>query len=619
MYFANPWGLLGLLALPTIIGIHMFHRRFPPLLVGGAYLWGVETRISSAGRRRDRLPITTSLILELLAALLITLALSEPRVSETSSARHLVIVLDDSASMRGLREPGLTFRDVAVAEIEQRVAAEDRNVRLTLIRTGIQPTLMGTRAMDWVDASKVLATWDPRAARHDFQPAWDEALQVLGAEGQFLFLTDDIGLGREAQADAFETVPAQMEVLAVGQKLENAAISAARWTFDSLTGEGSIFFRLSNYGEDPMTLDVQGTAQEQTIFQQSVTIEAGGELPYETTVPGGLGRLRISIASADDGLATDNEVVLVEPAVRTLTIHTALPADSREAELTQRVLQAIPDWQPGPPDEAHLWITSAGDMPPSREDLWWLGIGPLDPSEEARQSARDLAGPFIIEKQNLLMDGVVLGGVVWGGVQPWELSMVPVISSGQTVLMGQLIGTETLGYLMNIDLARSNLGDSPDWPIMLDNLIENRRQALPGLRRWNYRLNEEVGLRLDPVEGETAADLQLVEPDGSRRTLIRDRNHFVEVTRLDQTGVYAIEEGELVHGTFAVNFFDPQESILTSLQQGTHQPTQTWEPTRISLDNPYSWLIVLAILLILASILYDWHVVRPRRTFAESY
>ncbi len=609
MYFANPWGLLGLLALPAIVGIHMFHRRFPPLLVGGAYLWGVETRISSAGRRRDRLPITISLILELLAALLISLALSEPRVSDTGSARHLIIVLDDSASMRGLRGEGLIFRDIALAEIEKRVTDEDRNVRLTLIRTGIYPTLMGTRAMDWDEGQRVLATWDPRAARHDFQPAWDEAIQVLGTEGDFLFLTDDM-------PEPIESLPAQMEVVALGRKLENAAISAARWDFNSQTGLGSIFFRVSNYGEEPITLAVKGTSGEQTIFEQNVTVDPGSELPYETTVPGGLGRLRITITSPDDGLATDNEVTLVEPAVRMVTIHNTLPADSAERDLTERALQAITEWQPGPPDESHLWITPASELPPSREDLWWLGIGPIDPAEDVRAAARDLAGPYVIEKQNLLMDGLVLGGVVWGGVQSLDRALVPVISSGSSVLMGQLIGTETLGYLMNIDLTRSNLGDSPDWPILLVNLVENRREALPGLRRWNYRLNEEVGLRIDPVESEEELELQLVQPDGTRRTLVRDRNYFVEVARLDQTGVYSIEEGEHVHGTFAVNFFDPIESELLALQPGRHQPTETYEPTRISLDNPYSWLIVLAILLILASVLYDWYVVKPKRSFA---
>ncbi|MCX7825822.1 MAG: hypothetical protein N2689_09725, partial [Verrucomicrobiae bacterium] len=37
----------------------------------GAHLWGAETRVTDSGRRRDRLPITPSLVLELLAALLL--------------------------------------------------------------------------------------------------------------------------------------------------------------------------------------------------------------------------------------------------------------------------------------------------------------------------------------------------------------------------------------------------------------------------------------------------------------------------------------------------------------------------------------------------------------------
>ena len=35
MYFANPWGLLGLAALPLIVVIHLYHRRSP---TASAYL-----------------------------------------------------------------------------------------------------------------------------------------------------------------------------------------------------------------------------------------------------------------------------------------------------------------------------------------------------------------------------------------------------------------------------------------------------------------------------------------------------------------------------------------------------------------------------------------------------
>src|SRR5437868_2090414 len=63
MHFANPWGLLALLALPTIIVFHLYHRRFPPLVVAGLHLWTSETRQTIAGRRREKLPVSASLLL----------------------------------------------------------------------------------------------------------------------------------------------------------------------------------------------------------------------------------------------------------------------------------------------------------------------------------------------------------------------------------------------------------------------------------------------------------------------------------------------------------------------------------------------------------------------------
>ena len=38
MIFATPWGLLALLAIPGIIAIHLFRRRFPVRPVAGLFL-----------------------------------------------------------------------------------------------------------------------------------------------------------------------------------------------------------------------------------------------------------------------------------------------------------------------------------------------------------------------------------------------------------------------------------------------------------------------------------------------------------------------------------------------------------------------------------------------------
>ena len=118
--------------------------------------------------------------------------------------------------------------------------------------------------------------------------------------------------------------------------------------------------------------------------------------------------------------------------------------------------------------------------------------------------SKALTCPYLLEKGDPLLDGVVLGGVVWGGVQPVKLDMAPLISAGRYSLLARMKGIQTTAYVMNIDLGQSNLSESPDWPILLSNLVELRRDNLPGLRRWNYRLNEDIRFRL--FEGQESEE-----------------------------------------------------------------------------------------------------------------
>ena len=608
MYFANPWGLLGLLALPVVIAIHLYHQRFPPLVVAGTHLWGAETEVRAAGRRRERLPITASLLLELLAALLLTLVLSQPRFGHVGEVTHLVVVLDNSASMMGTPAGEPSFRDAAIAELQQRVESLERRSVVTLILTGRRPVMLAGPAAPWTEAKPILAEWQPRSTRHEFQPAWDLASQLAEGTGRLLFLTNRVP-PRTVQT------PQQMEVVSVGRKLDNVAITAARWTFDSTTNKGRIFLRIHNLGRRDVAVTVRGRAKEQTVLNRRFSLPAGRPVPLEAEVPGGLRRLTIDVQSPGDGLAIDNSVTLIEPSVRMLSVSLTLPKDGPALHFTQRVLDAIPDLQPAAAESSHLLVGPAGILPPSRRGLWWLGIGPVDPAEQARKEAKDLIGPFLLEKRNPLLEDVVLGGIVWGGVQPIDLDVSPLISAGKHPLLARLNGTQTTAYLMNIDLGRSNLSDSPDWPILLGNLVELRRDNLPGLRRFNYRLNEEIRFRLfegtdDPSAG-SSDDLVLVH-GGKTRPLAR--TPIVEIPPLDDTGVYEIRDGDRAMGQFAVNFFDPEESELTNLAPGIRQPAVEADTATFALDNPYSWLIMLGIMLIMVAVFWDWFVLKPKVT-----
>lgn len=649
MYFANPWGLLGLIALPVIVVIHLYHRRYPTLLVAGLHLWGVETHTTTAGRTRERLPITVSLICELLAALLLSLVLADPRWGQLGKVVHLVAVLDNSASMAA-RPPGeKPFRDVAVEELERRISQLPRGSVVTLLRTGRRPEMLAGPAVSWDDAKQKLADWKPALPKHDFLPTWDLAAQLAEGTGELLFLTDAVP-GKEV------AVPKTMEIISVGRALENVSISAARWDFDSQTAKGRVFVRLTNHGKRPANVRIAGllgavddakptttsdgalpTPEPSTrkkIFQNEVPLEAGASVPLEIEVPGGLGRLTVESESIGDGLSLDNRVELIEPKVRLLHVAVALPKESAAEQAVRRVLKTLPDVSLTDSNDAELILGPSEPLPPSQRELWWLGIGPLDPSEEARKAALDLVGPYVLEKQNPLLDGLTLGGVVWGGVQPVKLEVSPIITTGSMPLLSRLTGTRTTAYLLNIDFARSNLGDSPDWPILLSNLIELRRDNLPGLRRWNYRLNEEIRFRIadtvtPPVTTATSQESSAMPPTasddesansrplqlvhhGAERPLAR--SSIIEIPPLDDAGVYSIIDGERLIGEFAVAFFDPEESSLTGLRPGRHDPEMPNAGTAgFSLDQPLTWIVLLGIVLITAAAFADWNVLRPGR------
>ncbi|NQV25423.1 MAG: VWA domain-containing protein [Rhodopirellula sp.] len=620
MGFANPLGLLGLLALPAIVAIHLFHRRFPPLLVAGLHLWGAEVRVPTAGRKRERLPISSSLILELLAALLLTMVLAQPRVSDSGKVLHLIAVLDDSASMAAVGADGTSSRDRAVAELARRMEGAPRGSRVTLILTGRRPVMLVGPAVEWDVAKAAIVDWKPTLPDHDVLPALDMAVQLAGNGGDVVFLTD-------ALPEDGQSVPSEAEIVAVGESLGNVAVTAARWTVDSATLVGHVFLRVRNAGPRPVEATIEGRSGDRVVFQSRLELASEEELPLETDVSGGLGRLVVTVQSANDALAVDSRVSLVESRVRTVRVAVTLPDDHSAVRSVRRVLSITPDVEISGPEAAHLLVASAETLPESRRDLWWLGIGPVEVSVAAKQAARDLLGPYLKEKRDPLLEGVSLGGVIWGGVQSLAVDATPVISAGDELLLSRLNGTRSTALLLNVDLSRSNLTESPDWPILINNLVEQRRNTLPGLRRWNYRLNEDIQFRLfegivepSDLSGRRLTFQRVSEVAGAAEhaEAARPRNlartAVVEIPPLDQTGFFQINDGDEVLGEFAVNFFDSAESDLTGLRAGIRLPPVDGKATDYTVDNPFTWAILAGLLLIMVLAFVDWYVVGPRKS-----
>jgi Ca-activated chloride channel homolog len=627
MFFANPWGLLGLLSLPAIVAVHLFQRRFPPLKVAGLHLWGVEVEAREAGRNRDRLPVTLTLILELLAALLLTLVLAQPRLGAAGTTTHLVIVLDDSASMQSVGENEKSFRELAIEQLEQRFSELDEDAVTTIILTGPRPVMLAGPAIPWQKAKQKLQDWKPSAPRHDFLPAWDLASQFADTTGQLLFLTDQL-------PDETVAIPKLMEVVSVGSQIDNVAFTAARWSLepvgDSKSGEvvgyrGRIFLRVHNYGSQTANIVVTGertglgedASETQNVFQKDLKLPPMKADSISVIVPGGVGVIDVKLMSDSDGLALDSNIRLQEPSVKRVKVALTLPKESVAFRQVEKVLKIIPYIQRTSPESAHLIIGPAGVFPPSREGLWWLGIGPINRSEAARKSAIVPSDQYsyLIEKRHRLVEGMTLDGVKWGGVQPLKLEGTALIAAGPHNLLLQLRGTRSTAYLMNIDLANSTLTKSGDWPVFMQNLIEMRWEELPGMVRWNYRIGEEVRFRTHEKDNEQPKALTLTKGETSR-PLISGR--VVHLPVIDESGVYEIRDGDDTLEQFAVNFLDQKESSLLQCKPGKRLPITEAPSNGFQLDEPHSWLILAAMAAVIALLLANWWTLQSNRKSRSS-
>ena len=330
--FSTPLGLLALLSLPAIVALHLFRRRFRERQVAGLFLFAADALPAAAGRTRARLLRTPSLWLELLAAFVVSLWLGGFHLGAGPGAEHVVVVLDDSASMSAVGPNG-----ARVEEARRRVRGilDDLGTgdRVTLIKTGPRPALLADPRAPVQQARTALDAWAPGQPAHDPARAFELALDLAKADGQLVFVTD-----REDLAP-----PPRFRHVAVGLSLSNAAIVSARRFVRSETEE-RVFADLMAWGERPLetTLRLEAVVGDdvRSISSKDVTITPGRTLHLAWTVP--LGAVPLRLTLGEDALAADNVAWLVPEPRRVVPVHVALDEKTAADLQIARVFAALP-------------------------------------------------------------------------------------------------------------------------------------------------------------------------------------------------------------------------------------------------------------------------------------
>ena len=102
MYFANPLAFIGLISIPIIILMYLLKQKPKEIIIPSVLLWVQAEKMSESYKPWQKLRFMLLLFLQIIIALLLTIALANPFIRGRAESESLLLVIDSSLSMQTL-------------------------------------------------------------------------------------------------------------------------------------------------------------------------------------------------------------------------------------------------------------------------------------------------------------------------------------------------------------------------------------------------------------------------------------------------------------------------------------------------------------------------------------
>lgn len=536
-FLTYPLALLGLAALPALAAIYILRNRFRRRQVSSLILWRFKIQSKSGGAKIHRLQLPLLFFLELITLALLVTAATGPRWKLPQAGRPLIVVLDDSLSMRAAGN-GVTARDHARDFLEKLFRGQPPP-STRVILAGAEPRLMGSTVQNWRELAEMLPQWKCAAPAAAIDSAITLASELGRQQANILVLTDHKPGDQKISGR-------RLEWRAFGEPLDNCAIvNASRTAFGN---QDRCLLEIANFSSSTRTVRV---------FTQ-----AGSNAPEGTLLaigPRQSQRVVFNVASTatvlrtaldSDALPEDNEVQLLPPIRQRVRVRVDL-TNAALATLVNRTLDAT---------GLRATLTNSPELvihdsdSPVERDAWSMVFATV-------AATNAYTGPFVVDTSHPLAQGVGLLGVVWAAAATTNSpGDVPIILAGNTPLLTtreDAIGRRHV--VLNFNPALSTLQNTPAWPILFWNILSWRISEMPGLKENNARLGQEVLLKT------TGEPVSIIQPDGETKTFAKTGGDLsLETPAL---GIYSVVTGQITNH-FSVNALDAEESDLSACASG---------------------------------------------------
>ncbi len=567
--FSFPVAFIALLAVPLLVAIYFLRNRAKERQVSSLLFWLDVRQRWDGGQRIHKLQMPLLFVLELLAIFLLVMAAAKPLMRTGDAARPLVVVLDSSFSMLAGGEDSARNRALVALKSELRAS---RYNPLRFVLAGETPQVLGEATGNTEQAIRLLENWKCGAASAKLEDAISFAFELGGNRARVLVISD--------RAPEQELGDSRLQWWAFGTSLPNLAFTAA--TRSSLGDEERVLLEVANLSSQSamanLTIESDASAKP-----QSFSLAAKESRRITLNLKNGSSPLRARLG--EDALAVDNEVVLLPEASKIVRVDLRLN-DLQMRDLFERAIRSSAETQLNS-EQPELIITDKTDQ--VADPVAWT----LQVLSEA--GASSYLGPFVVDRVHPLTEGLSLGGVVWGAASS-QIPGAPIITAGNIALLTDIDRNGRHELRLRFRPELSTLHETPNWPILMSNLINWRASAAPGLRQANIHLGGEANLTIEPE----MKSVSLTDPQKNIRELaVREKAITVKA---DLAGVYELKAGQSKYA-FAANAISREESDLTAASSGrwgnwANATTLQWEYRSVV------WLLLVFVLALL--VVHSW-------------
>ena len=273
MKFLYLWPLALLVLIPIIIIMYLLKQKAVDHPFSSLFLWKEMYKNMQANTPWEKLKKNLLMYLQIATVLILILALMSPYIkSETTSAGHVVLVLDTSGSMNTKYDDGHTRMEVAVSEAIDYVDKLPGDTSISIITSDKEAVLVLTDSVDKSLAKRRLNAIEATNYMGDcsFGMEMAESMIAQWETAEVVYFTDTYVSCKTTGG----------YIVDVYSEMDNAVVE---YVGHGTNNEGllTVLAKVSNFGSKELKTDINLYGDDEMLAVKEVTIPSGdSEIVY---------------------------------------------------------------------------------------------------------------------------------------------------------------------------------------------------------------------------------------------------------------------------------------------------------------------------------------------------